>query len=186
MSTSLKNDALENDKAESQTEHLEYYSDYLKKSEINANELNDLIITQLDKSYAVEVSRLEPLIYPVGWSEALVFAEFDKKISFRPSIFFNDILLAYSFNYVIEDELHILNLSVRPEVQGRGFGKLLLSIILEDARKRMLRHIFLEVRKLNTKAISLYSKAGFVRAGIRKAYYSDNGEDAILMELNLQ
>ena len=108
-----------------------------------------------------------------------------KKSHLGLQFFFNDILLAYSFNYVIEDELHILNLSVIPDVQGRGFGKLLLSIILEHARKRMLRHIFLEVRSSNTKAISLYSKAGFVSNGMRKAYYSDNGEDAILMELKL-
>jgi [ribosomal protein S18]-alanine N-acetyltransferase len=145
--------------------------------------LSDLALVHLQREYAQEVVQLEPQIYPHGWSPSLIFSEFDKKISFRPALLCNDQVVAYSFNYIIEEELHILNLAVRPEAQGRGIGSYFLKTILEEARKRSVSYCFLEVRRSNIKAQNLYYSAGFVSNGVRRSYYCDNQEDAILMEL---
>jgi [ribosomal protein S18]-alanine N-acetyltransferase len=142
----------------------------------------DMELVDLDRAYADQVIRLEPLVYPKGWSEKLIIAEFDKRISFRPSLVYGGELMAYSFNYIIEDELHILNLAVRPELQHRGVGTFLLATLLSKAEKRGVKFCFLEVRRSNIRAQHLYYKAGFTANGIRRNYYSDNGEDAILME----
>ncbi len=148
-------------------------------------DLEDLTLVNLERAYAPQVIHLEPLIYPKGWSESLLLAEFDKKISFRPSLLYRDEVMAYSFNYIVEDELHILNLAVRPEVQGRGFGFFLLQELLTEVQSRGVKYCFLEVRKSNLRAQELYFKAGFVANGIRREYYSDNREDALMMEYYL-
>lgn len=145
----------------------------------------DLELCNLDRSFAEQVALLEPLIYPKGWSPALVHAEFEKKISFRPSLLYGTEVAAYSFNYILDEELHILNIAVRPELQGRGFGSYLLKELLELAQRRGVRYSFLEVRKSNVRAQDLYYKHGFVANGIRREYYSDNLEDAVLMERRL-
>ncbi len=76
----------------------------------------------------------------------------------------------------IVDEIHIINMAVHPENRKQGIGKRLLEKVLND------RDIFyLEVRVSNLAAQKLYEKYGFKKAGIRKNYYEDNGEDAFTM-----
>lgn len=146
---------------------------------------SDLVLVHLEREFASQVVQLEPQIYPHGWSPSLILSEFDKKISFRPALVYQDQVVAYSFNYLVEDELHILNIAVHPEVQGKGIGSYFLKAILEEARKRSVSYCFLEVRRSNVKAQNLYYSAGFVSNGVRRGYYSDNKEDAILMERTL-
>lgn len=78
---------------------------------------------------------------------------------------------------------HILNLCVRPESQGRGFGTRLLRHLLTLARANGARYALLEVRPSNFAARTLYQRLGFVRSGVRKDYYPapEGREDAIIM-----
>jgi ribosomal-protein-alanine N-acetyltransferase len=79
------------------------------------------------------------------------------------------------------DEAHIVTVAVRPDLRRRGVGELLVAEALEMARERECAFVTLECRVSNTPAQQLYLKYGFVRAGIRKRYYTDNGEDALIM-----
>lgn len=79
------------------------------------------------------------------------------------------------------DVWHVLNVCVRPGQRGRGIGGQLLEELFERASGRPHLGFTLEVRVSNETAIGLYRRKGFLDHGIRPGYYSDNGEDAIIM-----
>ena len=79
------------------------------------------------------------------------------------------------------DEAHVVSVGVGTEHRGCGIGELLLMSAIEQALARQAAVVTLEVRPSNSAAINLYSKYGFTEQGLRKAYYSDNREDALIM-----
>jgi ribosomal-protein-alanine N-acetyltransferase len=79
------------------------------------------------------------------------------------------------------DEAHIVNIGVTNEHRGNGLGELLLIAAVEHAQQRGARIMTLEVRESNFIARNLYRKYGFTERGLRKGYYSDNREDAVIM-----
>ena len=79
------------------------------------------------------------------------------------------------------DEAHVVSVGVRMSDRGRGIGELLLIGALERAMSRAAAVMTLEVRPTNTVAINLYHKYGFEERGLRKAYYADDREDALIM-----
>lgn len=83
--------------------------------------------------------------------------------------------------WFIADEAHIVSLGVRPNYRRRGVGELLMLAAFREARRYDMREVTLEVRASNTAAQALYRKYGFRDVGLRKRYYIDNGEDAIIM-----
>ncbi len=132
-----------------------------------------------------EVCRLEPQCYPHPWSSELIRGEFKKEVSFRPALVIDEEIAAYSFNYLVVDELHILNIAVVPEFRGAGLGKLLLASLLRMAIGRGAGYATLEVRQSNLVAQRLYTALGFSLAGMRRHYYRDNGEHALVLEREL-
>jgi len=139
----------------------------------------------LDDSYAEEVCCLEPYCYTSPWSSRLIQGEFQKDVSYRMGLKQAGRLVAYSFSYLIPEDLHILNLAVVPEWRGNGYGKYLLSSLLLQSYLHGVRYTSLEVRQSNIAAQRLYRALGFACGGVRQNYYRDNGEDALLMERNL-
>jgi len=83
------------------------------------------------------------------------------------------------------DEVHLLDLAVAPEERRAGAGRRLLDAVIQAAATDRARVILLEVRASNAPARALYRSAGFLEHGVRRAYYSDNGEDAIEMRLTM-
>ena len=79
------------------------------------------------------------------------------------------------------DDAHIVSIGVRTEYRGLGLGELLLLAAIEQAIEHELRHVTLEVRVSNHVAQNLYKKYGFTERGLRKGYYTDNREDALIM-----
>lgn len=90
-------------------------------------------------------------------------------------------LLAYCAFQVVLDELHILDLAVRPERRRQGLGRLLLRRVLELGARRGARVALLEVRSSNWAAVELYRSVGFELGGVRRSYYSNPPEDALLL-----
>jgi ribosomal-protein-alanine N-acetyltransferase len=90
-------------------------------------------------------------------------------------------VLAYVMVSRYADVWHILNLCVREPQRGRGLGGRMLDELFERAAKRAHLGYTLEVRVSNDPAIRLYRRKGFLEHGVRPGYYSDNGEDAIVM-----
>lgn len=92
-------------------------------------------------------------------------------------------LLAYCAFQVVIDELHILDLAVRPERRRQGWGRRLLARVLELGARRGARLALLEVRRSNWPAVALYRSAGFEVSGTRRDYYAQPREDALLLRL---
>ena len=90
-------------------------------------------------------------------------------------------VLAYVMVSRYADVWHILNLCVRESQRGRGLGGRMLDELFVRADRRAHLGFTLEVRVSNATAIRLYRRKGFLEHGVRPAYYSDNGEDAIIM-----
>lgn len=90
-------------------------------------------------------------------------------------------VVGFAGAHIILDEGHITNVAVLPEVRGQGLGRLLLRGLLQYAANLGARYLTLEVRESNAPAISLYQSFGFIKVSVRRRYYADNGEDALLM-----
>jgi ribosomal-protein-alanine N-acetyltransferase len=93
----------------------------------------------------------------------------------------NERLLGFIGVWLMVGEAHIVTVAVRDEERRRGIGERLLIACIEMAREYDQEVITLEVRASNTAARRLYEKYGFAQAGVRKRYYSDNHEDAVIM-----
>ena len=86
------------------------------------------------------------------------------------------------------DETHLLNITVRPDLHGRGYGRMLLDKVIQLALDANMRSVLLEVRPSNEHALAVYRHCGFQPIGVRKQYYPAAGtsrEDAIVMRLML-
>ncbi|WP_338017062.1 ribosomal protein S18-alanine N-acetyltransferase [Myxacorys almedinensis] len=90
-------------------------------------------------------------------------------------------LIGLGCSWAILDEAHITILGVHPSYQRRGLGHLMLCALLDRARHRQMARATLEVRISNQSALALYQKFEFQGAGRRKAYYTDTGEDALIL-----
>ncbi len=90
-------------------------------------------------------------------------------------------IAGYAGLWLMLDEAHVTTIAVRPELRGQGLGELLLIGLIDLASGMGARYVTLEVRVSNSAAQLLYRKYGLREEGLRKRYYSDNGEDALIM-----
>jgi [ribosomal protein S18]-alanine N-acetyltransferase len=90
-------------------------------------------------------------------------------------------IVGFSGIWMMAGEAHITNIAVRPEYQGRGLGEMLFIATIDLALHLNAAFLTLEVRVSNLVAQRLYEKYGFTRTGLRRSYYLDNHEDAVIM-----
>ena len=96
-------------------------------------------------------------------------------------------LCGFAIYQRLDDEATLLNIAVRADCQGSGYGRLLLRAVLDSLLGAAVRRVLLEVRCSNAAAISLYRRHGFVDDGLRRDYYptATGREDALLMSCKL-
>lgn len=134
-----------------------------------------------------EVLAIERASFSMPWSRGAFLYEMQQNRVARCWVMHEDgRVLGYLCLWEIADELHITNIAVHPTCRRQGIGRTLLRGVLEDARQRKLRLVVLEVRPSNTEARTLYETFGFRVIGRRRGYYYDTGEDALVMEADLQ
>jgi [ribosomal protein S18]-alanine N-acetyltransferase len=83
----------------------------------------------------------------------------------------------------VAEQMHINNLAIRPELRGHGLGSHLLQSVIAEAATMGAHHATLEVRRSNVAALRLYQRAGFHEAGVRRNYYTQPVEDALVLVL---
>jgi ribosomal-protein-alanine N-acetyltransferase len=115
------------------------------------------------------------------WSRDSFISELNNKISSYNCIMLDGVCVGYIGFWKIIDEAHITNVSIHPEKRRLGLAKRLLLSMVEECYKEKIKYITLEVRESNEKAIKLYEKFGFKSLGVRKNYYQDNNENALIM-----
>lgn len=95
-------------------------------------------------------------------------------------------IVGYVLFWFLPEEVDIHNIAVHPDFRRQGIGRLLLEQVIDAARRQERLRVTLDVRCSNAPAQNLYRSFGFVIRGLRKGYYSDNGEDALVMALELR
>lgn len=96
-----------------------------------------------------------------------------------------DEVIGYCGSWIVIDEAHITNVAILPKYRGKKLGEALMKKMIDVAEEMGAKTMTLEVRVTNHVAQSLYRKLGFQDGGIRKQYYTDNQEDALVMWVNL-
>ena len=137
-------------------------------------------ITQQDVE---EVFNIEALIHPKHhWSKDSFYNEISNNLARYYCCKDSDgKILAFIGFWVILEEAHITTLGTHPDYRKNQLAEALLVQCIETCYKEMVKYITLEVRESNIPAINLYEKYGFSSIGMRKNYYQDNGENAIIM-----
>jgi ribosomal-protein-alanine N-acetyltransferase len=128
-----------------------------------------------------EVMEIERKTYPTPWSRAMFLSELGRRYGLGLVAVEGGSVLGYLMVAQHAEVWHILNVSVHQTRRGQGIGALMLESLFERANGRADRGFTLEVRVSNEPAIRLYRRMGFLDGGVRPRYYSDNGEDALIM-----
>lgn len=142
----------------------------------------DLVLRPAQAGDAKAIAEMEKICFTVPWSYEAILAELtENHRAFYLIAESNGEIIGYAGVWMILDEGHITNVAVLPKYRGRKTGTAIVKQLLKITEARgIIRHT-LEVRKSNQSAIALYEKLGFQTAGVRKGYYMDNGEDALIM-----
>ncbi|MGB9814070.1 MAG: ribosomal protein S18-alanine N-acetyltransferase [Thermovenabulum sp.] len=129
-----------------------------------------------------EVLEIEKRSFTNPWSKYAFLSELNENRFATYIVIRTDgKIVGYGGMWIIFDEAHVTNVAVLPEYRGMGIGELIMRTLIDLAKKRGAIKMTLEVRKSNHIAQNLYTKLGFQPTGIRRGYYSDNNEDAIIM-----
>lgn len=132
-----------------------------------------------------EVMAIEKSAYTFPWSTGFFRQELQTACARSILVESDGRIIAYVLFWVLPGAIDVHNIAVHPDYQRRGIARLLLDRVISEARRQSAIRVMLEVRQSNTAAQKLYESTGFAITGIRKAYYSDNGEDALAMTLEL-
>src|SRR6266536_1511066 len=139
--------------------------------------IDDMTLEDIDAVQEVERSS-----FPVPWPANAFRHELTQNRNARYVVARSgDLIVGYAGLWLMVDEAHITTFAVHPEHRRRRIGERMLQRMFEIAEEMGAEWLTLEVRVSNLAAQRLYEKYGFRRAGVRRRYYSDNNEDALIM-----
>jgi len=130
------------------------------------------------------IEEIERSSYPTPWSRSMFAGELAKPSSICLGAFGEERLVGYLIVSRYVDAWHVMNVAVAPPDRRSGIASTLLGELFELTREDDRRGYTLEVRVSNAGAIALYERSGFETRGVRRGYYTDNREDALIMWRN--
>ena len=142
----------------------------------------ELILRPAEAKDVESIAEIEKICFATPWTADAVY----KEITSNPLAHYviaeiDGVVTGYVGFWQILDEGHITNVAVRPEYRGNHIGSALIAIMIEIGSSLGITRYTLEVRSSNEPAKALYRNFDFKEAGLRKGYYEDNGEDAVIM-----
>ena len=138
-------------------------------------------ILPMIKEHISEIAEIERECFSLPWSEKSLEEEINNDGAIFITALENGKVIGYMGANFIMDEGYVTNIAVAEEYRQKGIGSKLLSKMIEEAQKRNLSFLSLEVRISNENAIKLYKKFEFDYIGIRKNFYEKPREDAAIM-----
>jgi [ribosomal protein S18]-alanine N-acetyltransferase len=149
--------------------------------------MNDSLVFRLMREEDIDqIVNIEKLSFTIPWSKDAFYNELNKN-QYATYLLIEDDekIIGYCGVWIVIDEAHITNIAILPDYRGRKLGEALLGKVIEMAKEMGAKSMTLEVRVSNSVAQNLYRKFGFENGGIRKGYYTDNQEDALVMWVNI-
>lgn len=142
----------------------------------------DVIIRQATVDDVDDIYEIERLCFSEPWSrDSMVYELSENPRAFYIAAELDGKVVGYAGLWWIGDEGHITNVAVKPGYRNRHIGNGIIQVLIDFTVQEGIMHHTLEVRRSNDPAINLYKKFGFVVEGIRKEYYANNKEDALIM-----
>ncbi|WP_203364619.1 ribosomal protein S18-alanine N-acetyltransferase [Bacillus sp. REN10] len=146
----------------------------------------DIAVREMTIDDVEQVYEIEKNSFTVPWTKESFYKEMDNNLFALYHVAESEgQLIGYCGMWLVLDESQITNIAILPSYRGNGFGEKLLVHVMKAAKAKGAAVMTLEVRVSNTPAQNLYKKLGFQPGGIRKNYYSDNQEDALVMWVRL-
>ncbi|MCM3569902.1 ribosomal protein S18-alanine N-acetyltransferase [Neobacillus mesonae] len=133
-----------------------------------------------------QVLEVEHASFTLPWSREAFYNELhNNKFAVYIVLEHEQKVIGYCGVWIVIDEAHVTNVAILPEYRGKKLGDAMMRELIDVSRQMGAKSMTLEVRVTNHIAQSLYRKMGFQNGGIRRNYYSDNQEDALVMWVNL-
>ncbi|MEW5901445.1 MAG: ribosomal protein S18-alanine N-acetyltransferase [Acidobacteriota bacterium] len=146
-------------------------------------------LRRMEQADLPSVLAIENVSFPNPWHESTFRGEIQHRPISFPYVIVHSILnrvIGYVIYWQIGDEVQINNIAVHPDFRRLGIGEAALRQVIAEVKLREVRLVTLEVRPSNPAALALYKKMGFRLLTIRKAYYSNPVEDALVLTLHLE
>jgi [ribosomal protein S18]-alanine N-acetyltransferase len=133
-----------------------------------------------------QIMEVEFSAFSSPWLREMFIAEIEGPLSTSVVGMDGEHLAGYATYRVIIDEAHLMNIAVHPHYRNMGMGRKFMLHVLADCKEQGADYIYLEVRESNRPARGLYGDLGFEVIGVRRGYYTDDREDAIVMAKRLR
>ncbi len=144
--------------------------------------IREMIQDDIDQVYAIETRS-----YAVPWTKDVFYNELTNNAhAFYAIISYEGEIIGFAGMWVVYDDAQITNIAIDPSFRGKKLGEQLFRYMLQTAYRLNVTRLSLEVRVSNVIAQKMYRKFGLVPGGVRKGYYTDNNEDAIVMWVNIK
>lgn len=145
----------------------------------------ELVIRPATVADVKAIAEIEKICFAVPWSEDSIAKELSSNDMAHYIVAeFEGLVVGYAGMWQILDEGHITNVAVRPEHRGQHIASTIIAVMIELGAHFGIVRYTLEVRSSNEAAKALYRSFNFKESGLRKGYYEDNGEDAVIMWLD--
>jgi|SRR5690625_1149225 len=142
-------------------------------------------ITPMKLKHLDEIMAIERELFSSQWPRSIFRSELtENPYAHYYIIKFNEKIVGYAGIWLMKEGAQVTNIAISSKYQGKKLGKKLFSFIFQKAISAGCENLSLEVRKSNMIAQNMYRQFGLVPAGIRREYYTDNREDAIVMWVN--
>ena len=135
----------------------------------------------MNESHVKQVAELEKICFSDPWSENSVASELNNPLSVWLVAEENGIVCGYVGSQTVLDETDMMNIAVHPDFRRKGIAAALIAELVRLLKERGSRILRLEVRESNAPAIALYESLGFAQLGLRKNYYRNPKENALIL-----
>jgi ribosomal-protein-alanine N-acetyltransferase len=142
-------------------------------------------LVPLSAEHLQSIMVIEKACFSEPWSKEDFQKLVDDPRAICLAALYNDRVVGYSCAWIVIETAELGNLAVAPEYQRLSVGRRLLEETIRLCASRRAGAVFLEVRRSNSRAISLYEGYGFRKIGVRRRYYSNPVEDALVLKLGL-